>query len=115
MDVISVASVQRFMADKMQKVGLFETDRMFCDVYCFEPGQSQAPHAHDGADKIYFVLSGQGLFRVGDQEHRLSPQQATLAPSGSDHGVINDSDERLVVLVFMAPHPGRKSAPVHQH
>ena len=33
----------------------------------------------------------------------------TLAPSGVEHGVVNDSDGRLVVMVFMAPNPNVKS------
>lgn len=108
MDVVDAVAVQRFAAEKMQKVNLFETDRMFCDVYCFEPGQTQASHAHDDADKIYVVLAGQGRFQVGGEERVLGPNQATLAPAGADHGVVNDGPNRLTVLVFMAPHPGRQ-------
>jgi len=34
---------------------------------CFEPGQSQAVHAHAGADKFYVVLSGKANFVVGER------------------------------------------------
>src|ERR1041384_472875 len=52
----------------MQKVNLFETERMFTDIYCLEPGQEQKRHAHYGADKIYLVIEGTGRFHLGDDE-----------------------------------------------
>ena len=50
-----ISEAMQFAPDKMKKNGLFETERFFCDLYCFEPGQSQAPHTHEGSDKIYYV------------------------------------------------------------
>jgi quercetin dioxygenase-like cupin family protein len=98
----------RFRPEKLAKSGLFETPRMFCDVYGLEPGQEQAPHAHDGADKIYYVLDGEGEFILGEERHRLGPGHAVMAPSGVEHGVRNASTERLTLLVFMAPNPNYK-------
>lgn len=101
----SIADAIQFSAEKMKKNGLFETERMFCDLYCFEPGQSQAPHTHDGSDKIYFVIKGRGLFQVAQEERELTEQQIAIAPSGQRHGVKNAGADRLVLLVFMAPKP----------
>jgi quercetin dioxygenase-like cupin family protein len=94
-----------FSAEKMKKVNLFDTERMFCDVYCFEPGQEQAGHAHAGSDKVYYVIDGRGRFTVGGDEREAGPGTAILAPAGKSHGVRNSSSERLRVLVFMAPKP----------
>lgn len=105
MEVKSLADALKFSTDKMMKINLFETSRMFCDIYCLEPGQEQKPHAHSGSDKIYHVLQGSGLFRIGGEEKRLRAGDTTMAPLGADHGVKNNSSERLVLLVFMAPHP----------
>lgn len=97
--------VRRFDAAKMQKINLFETPRFFCDVYCLEPGQSQKPHRHDDADKLYAVLEGQVLARIGTDTALLSPGDCVLAPAGQDHGVENTTSTRAALLVFMAPHP----------
>jgi mannose-6-phosphate isomerase-like protein (cupin superfamily) len=105
MDVAAVAALRRFSAEKMQKVNLFETPRMFCDIYCLEPGQAQKPHAHAGADKVYFVLEGEGEFSVGEERRSLGPGHAILAPADVDHGVRNAGSAPLTVLVFMAPNP----------
>src|SRR5436305_7262780 len=103
METRSVTDTRDFRPEKMAKVNLFETPRMFCDVYCLEPGQEQRPHAHEGADKIYYVLEGSGLFVVGSEEQTLGAGSAVLAPAGIDHGVRNASGDRLRLLVFMAP------------
>jgi quercetin dioxygenase-like cupin family protein len=94
-----------FASDKMKKNGLFETERLFCDLYCFEPGQSQAPHTHDGSDKIYYVVEGRGFFSIGEEERELAAGDIAIASSGLRHGVENRASGRLMLLVFMAPKP----------
>ena len=94
-----------FAVDKMKKVNLFETERMFCDVYGLEPGQEQKGHAHAGSDKVYYVIDGQGVFRVGESERVLGPGSVAFAPAGSQHAVRNPGPQRLGLLVFMAPKP----------
>lgn len=105
MKVIKVRDAVEFKSEKLSKVSLFDTDKFFCDVYCLEPGQSQKIHAHEGSDKIYYVLEGKGKVTVGSEEKELSADEITLAPSGEAHGVVNHSDGNLVMLVFMAPKP----------
>jgi len=105
MDIIKVRDVVKFKTEKLNKVSLFDTDKFFCDVYCLEPGQAQKVHAHDGSDKVYYVLEGEGKFTVGSDEKVLGADEITLAPAGEDHGVMNHSQGKLVILVFMAPKP----------
>jgi quercetin dioxygenase-like cupin family protein len=100
-----LAEIVGFSSEKMKKNGIFETDRFFCDLYCFEPGQEQQPHAHGGQDKVYYVIEGTGVFRVGDEEKQLGPGEIALAPAGQNHGVFNRSQQRLITLVFVAPKP----------
>ena len=68
MQVLSLEKMKAFSSEKMKKTNLFDTERMFCDLYCFEPGQAQKPHAHDGEDKVLYVVVGVGFFRVGNEE-----------------------------------------------
>ena len=105
MDAKQVPALKTFNEQKMQKVNLFETARMFCDLYCFEPGQEQKTHTHAGSDKIYYVLEGCGTFQVGGESRQLQEQMIVMAPSGVEHGVVNTSNARLVLLVYMAPKP----------
>ena len=94
-----------FSKEKMKKNGIFETERFFCDLYCFEPGQEQQLHTHGGQDKIYYVVEGRGMFKVGEEERELGAGEIVLAPAGQNHGVANRSEQRLVTLVFVTPKP----------
>lgn len=109
MDVVKDArAAAAFAPDKMKKVNLFDTERMFCDVYGLNPGQEQTAHAHAGADKVYYVLDGTGAFNIGDDEHIVAAGHVVLAPAGVSHAVRNPGPARLTLLVFMAPKPAPK-------
>ena len=94
-----------FSEEKMTKNGLFDSPHLFYDAYCLLPGQSQKVHAHEGSDKVYYVLSGTGRFTVGAEEEDLGEGQAVIARAGAPHGVRNETQEDLVLLVTMAPRP----------
>lgn len=101
----SFRDLVRFSDEKMVKVSLFESHRMFADLYCLLPGQEQRVHTHDDNDKLYFVLHGRGTLIVGGEERELGEGESCVAVAGEPHGVRNNSADRLVLLVAMAPHP----------
>ena len=109
MQSIEVLAAKRFADEKMQKVSLFDTANCFCDLYCLKPGQSQKPHSHAGADKIYYVIEGEARIQVGEEEQVAGAGRIVLAPSDVVHGVRNASSEPLSLLVFMAPNPNVKA------
>ena len=108
MDSKTIKEMAHFSPEKMRKVNLFESPRMFCDLYCLKPEQKQKVHSHDDNDKIYYVVEGQGLFTIGREERSLQSGDIVCAFSGEPHGVENTSSESLICLVFMAPHPSWK-------
>ncbi len=105
MMIVTIADQVRFSSEKMQKVGLVETDRLFFDLYCLGPGQAQRVHIHPDSDKIYYVMRGRARVRVAEEEREVAAGQAVLAPAGASHGVSNATTEPLTLLVFMAPKP----------
>ena len=105
MEVRSVADSAAFSEEKMKKNALFDSPHLFYDAYCLLPGQSQKVHAHEGSEKVYYVLQGTGHFTVGDEEQDLGEGNAVIARAGDLHGVSNETRENLVLLVTMAPRP----------
>ena len=105
MEIKAVAQSVAFSEEKMQTPPLFDSPHLFYDVYCLLPGQSQTVHAHEGSDKVYFVLHGTGRFTVGDEEEDLVEGHAVIARAGVPHGVRNETQRNLVLLVTMAPRP----------
>lgn len=93
--------------EKFYKDTLFQGGRLMIGINCLEPGQVQPLHDHAGADKVYVVMEGVGDFTVGDERRQAGQGDVVWAPMGVPHGVENRSDERLVLLVGMAPPPGK--------
>jgi quercetin dioxygenase-like cupin family protein len=102
---ISVREHAKLSPDKMAKIALATTSRAQLDLYCVAPGQSQKLHRHDDQDKIYYVIEGEGRFALAGSEERLGPGDALVAPSGVDHGLVNDGAAPLLVLVVVTPPP----------
>jgi mannose-6-phosphate isomerase-like protein (cupin superfamily) len=96
---------RKFSAEKLSKISLFESEKMFCDVYAVSPGQEQKPHTHEGCDKLYYVIEGCGLFKIGGELREVGREERRLRPSGVEHSVKNDSGANLTLLVMMTPHP----------
>jgi len=105
MKVVKLANIVEFNSEKLKKIALFDTDNFFCDIYCFEPGQSQKVHSHGDSDKVYYVMEGSAMVTIGSEEKELGPGEITIAPAGEDHGVVNHTQDKLMMLVFMAPKP----------
>jgi len=93
-----LAGTARFAADRMQKLDCVATGRLLLGLNCFEPGQAQTIHAHAGADKFYFVLSGRAKLLVGSEARECEAGDLVFAPAGVEHGV-ETAYERTVMLV----------------
>jgi quercetin dioxygenase-like cupin family protein len=94
-----------FSEEKMKKNALFDSPHLFYDLYCLLPGQYQKVHTHAGSDKVYYVLEGSGRFTIGEEKRDLPQGHAVIAPAGEPHGVCNETNENLILLVTMAPRP----------
>lgn len=94
-----------FNPEKMGKATLFESERMLVGLNSFEAGQEHKLHAHEGMDKVYQVLQGQGVFLLEGSELAMEPGVMLVAPAGVPHGIRNTGDGRLVVLAILAPGP----------
>ena len=105
MEIKHLADSVAFSEEKMKKNAIFDSPHLFYDAYCLLPGQAQKVHAHDGSDKVYYVLRGTGRFIVGEEEQDLGAGNAVIARAGDPHGVRNETQDDLVLLVTMAPRP----------
>ena len=110
MFIRKASSAATFARDKMTKCTLAQGDFLFAGLNCFEPGQEHALHAHEGQDKLYFILEGSGLVQVGEETELLSVGDAAFAPSGVIHSIRNPGPLRLVMMAVLAPPPSGKRA-----
>lgn len=92
-------------AEKFYKTTLFRADNLLLGINCLEPGQVQSPHEHTDQDKFYYIVAGRGRFWLGDERVTAAAGEVVWAPAGLVHGVTNEGDERLTMLVGIAPAP----------
>ena len=83
-------------SEKFYKTTLWQGEHVMIGLNCLEPGQTQKVHAHQGADKFYFVLEGSGSFTVGDDEREAAAGSAAAAPAKT----YKDGEFPLYELVF---------------
>jgi quercetin dioxygenase-like cupin family protein len=105
--LIRPSAAAHFDAAKATKADLTRGAQLFLGLNCFEAGQSQHVHAHAGADKFYFVLSGKATMQVGEDRFAVEAGDLVWAPADVPHGVLQ-ADERTVMLVGLAPPPAAK-------
>lgn len=90
-----------FNPGKYAKADLARGAHLLAGLNCFEPGQTQAVHAHEGADKFYLVLEGKARMQVGSELEEAGAGTLVWAPAGVPHGVL-EALERCVMLVGMS-------------
>lgn len=109
--IFDTKAAAKFSDEKYRKVNLYESHRLFCDIYCLMPGQSQRAHVHNDEDKIYHALTGTCDVQIGNDTHPLPPGHTAIAPAGLEHAITNNSMEPATVLAVMAPHPRLRKSP----
>lgn len=68
-----------------------------------EPGRAGVPfHLHHREDEVFFVLSGRGVLRYGDEINELRPGDCVSCPAGTGvaHQLANPFDEDFVYLAI---------------
>lgn len=70
-----------------------------------EPGGEAEEHAHEQADQAFYVLDGECLFRLGQEEQRLTAGGFVFVPPGVRHRILSTGDQDLKLLVITAPPP----------
>ncbi len=85
----------------------FDDARDFRVVFrkrALHPGASIGLHTND-KDEIYYVLSGRGELTLEGKVSQVGPGDAILTRDGDSHGLVQQGDEDLVILVVFPKRP----------
>jgi mannose-6-phosphate isomerase-like protein (cupin superfamily) len=66
-------------------------------------GASTTPHRHVRTEEIYYILSGGGVMRVGDESSPVGIGDAIAIPLGVVHQITNTGSDVLKFLCCCAP------------
>lgn len=72
----------------------------FIDHAVLPPGASIGLHTHGNNEELYFILEGEGLMTVNEEQRNVAKGDLILNPPGGTHGLENRSNKNLSILVI---------------
>lgn len=66
------------------------------------PGQHHLCHHHPDASEFYVVISGTPVVHLNGTDYRARPGDGIYIPRGTSHGITNDTDENVELVVGMS-------------
>ena len=66
-------------------------------------GATTELHLHPKTEEIYYILEGEGLMVINQEERRVRPGDAIAIPPGAQHQITNDGTVSLRFLCCCAP------------
>jgi mannose-6-phosphate isomerase-like protein (cupin superfamily) len=111
--VVEQANLKRFVhfsSDGVRRETVFETDRLWTQVLCFERNQTIGPITDADSDGIFLVVAGEAVFMVEGKRKRLEQWGTVLVPAGAEVTVTNASADPLVLFLMTAPPPASEAA-----
>jgi mannose-6-phosphate isomerase-like protein (cupin superfamily) len=83
---------------------LFESEHVSVVEIKLGHGQSLKKHVTP-VDVFFYILEGQGVVEIGDEQVNVSHDMLIESPKGIPHLLSNDADEPLRFLVVKTPRP----------
>jgi mannose-6-phosphate isomerase-like protein (cupin superfamily) len=82
---------------------LQETARSQTAVMTIDPGADGGPEEEHDGDQIIYVVEGEALVRIADQEHRAAAGALVMIPAHTRHHVQNPGPGPLFFVTVYAP------------
>lgn len=94
-----------FSRDGVRRETVFESDRLWTQVLCFERNQTIGPITDPDSDGVFLIVAGEAVFQVDGKRKRLDQWGTVLVQAGDSVTVTNASVDPLVVFLMTAPPP----------
>lgn len=74
-------------------------DTVFGVTY-FPPGSRHEIHRHEHAEEVEYLIAGQGVARVGEDDVAMGVGDAVFVPRNDYHGFRNTSENETAVMIW---------------
>jgi len=101
MDVQDLVKLVEFSKTERVKKDIYKTKMFNLVLVCLETGQ-EIPPRPEPYDVCFYVIEGEGVFTVGDEQTNLRDGQMTFAPANVSRGI--KSIKRLSILGIQEAH-----------
>jgi len=67
------------------------------------PGASVTPHHHEVIEEIYYVIEGEGVMLIDDEERKVGEGDAIYIPRFARHTLTNTGEKQMKILLVCGP------------
>jgi mannose-6-phosphate isomerase-like protein (cupin superfamily) len=67
------------------------------------PGASVTPHHHEVIEEIYYIIEGEGVMKIDDEEREVGEGDAIYVPRLSRHTLTNTGEGLMKILLVCGP------------
>lgn len=93
---------------------LFTAPHVQLVVMSLAPGEEIGLETHDGIDQFIRVEAGKGKAVLNGKEHMLEDGSAVVIPAGTEHNIINSSQQEPLKLYTLYSPPEHPDGTVHK-
>ena len=111
MESRDLRSFVQFDEAAVRRETVYETERLWAQVLCFDRNQNYGPVSDDAADAVVTIVAGEAVVLVGAGRKRIKQWETALVPAGKQLSIANASPDPLVVLLVTAPPPAATDGP----
>jgi uncharacterized cupin superfamily protein len=106
-EAVSTATGEKFALTRKRLAAPTGGKEIGCSWFEVPPGKTAFPHhAHFGNEEAFFILSGKGICRIGDERFEVSAGDYIACPAGEEtsHSLQNTGEENLRYLGISTAH-----------
>jgi quercetin dioxygenase-like cupin family protein len=104
MELINLKEKEVFKKEGRGMANLVDEPYLLINQVCLESGQN-VPEHQANSNVTLQVVFGEGTFFIGKGKVKAGPGKLLRIPPSSLMSISNESNERLVFLIFKTPHP----------
>jgi quercetin dioxygenase-like cupin family protein len=105
----TLASFQNYQEKGFSKINLYKDGNTNIFTLNFLPGQYMPEHYHPGAQLIFHVLAGTGVFIVDGEEHEVTKDDILHVLGTEEVGFLNTGEDSAAIYVSLFSRPSEEN------
>lgn len=105
MEVMNAFEVREFKKGERISKKAVDNDNVLIHFHFYSANSKVQPHQHADSVDVYYVIEGEGLVTIGNEERVLRKGDIVAIPKNTVHGVVNHYKKPLIMLDILAPKP----------
>lgn len=89
--------IERLSEDDTDYAEVIDTESMSVEVACYPNPEPKHPHKED---ELYYVISGSGMARVGEETYAVDAGDVVFVAQGVEHDFFDIENEITALIVF---------------